>query len=408
MITRDARSRIEVAVVLLGVLIALAVAGPTLLSSREQARRVQCIDHLRGYGRAFVAFSEDDAEARLCSGAYDWLQDGCPTRYGWVADVVSTGGSPQLSRCPANALAAGATVATLVGQPGVPTPVRTVPDVLLRIMQGECSDFAIDTDGDGVADEGAWSGASDERLAAVADMLEEGYGTNYTPSWYFVRTSFRVVPGEGGMLVSDPDWPLTSRPGSLGPLSIEQIEKSSILAANIPLLADGAAAWGDDATPAVDLPAAGLTAGRPLAATMGDGIVCWEPELARFEPLPPGTPVLSYNPDEDEETAFAGEYLPTPAEAGQGGSDGKLWMLDTRGWGAFHLEGRRTVCNFLMADGSVKSMPDLNGDGALNPGFAVKQPGQTVFADATCELPPWEVYCGPDIVHRSMRPDIFE
>ncbi|MFG0335126.1 MAG: type II secretion system protein, partial [Maioricimonas sp. JB049] len=147
MITRDARSRIEVAIVLLGVLIALAVAGPTLLSSREQARRVQCIDHLRNYGQAFVAFSEDDAELRLSSGAYNWLGDGCPTRYGWVADVVSTGGSPQLNRCPANGLAAGATVADLVGKPGEATPVAASPDVLVRIRDGVCGEFAIATGG---------------------------------------------------------------------------------------------------------------------------------------------------------------------------------------------------------------------------------------------------------------------
>ncbi|QDU36541.1 hypothetical protein Mal4_08280 [Maioricimonas rarisocia] len=407
MITRDARSRIEVAIVLLGVLIALAVAGPTLLSSREEARRVQCINHLRNYGRSFVAFAEDDAGFRLSSGAYNWLGDGCPTRYGWVADVISTGGSPQLNRCPANGLAAGATLADLVGRPGEPTTVTASPDVLVRIRDDICGEFAIETDEDGQLETGAWLGGSDERLAAVAEMLEQGYGTNYTPSWFFVRTSYRAFPGEKGMVITDPDWPLTSRSGSLGPLSIEQLENGSILGANIPLLGDGAAAWGDGATLAVDLPAAGLRAGVPLAATMGEGIVHWDQTEGGFEQLPPGTPVAWFGPEAAEETAFGGDHLPTPAEPGNGGTDGKLWMLDTRGWRAFHLEGRRTVANFLMADGSVKSLPDLNGDGVLNPGFPVTEPGQTVFADATCELPPWEVYCGPDIVTRDLKA-IFE
>ncbi|MFG0331955.1 MAG: H-X9-DG-CTERM domain-containing protein, partial [Maioricimonas sp. JB049] len=267
--------------------------------------------------------------------------------------------------------------------------------------------FAIATGGDDQAETGAWLGGSEARRAAVAEMFQQGYGTNYTPSWFFVRTSYRAVPGDEGTLITEPDWPLTSRPASLGPLSIRHLESSAIVSANIPILADGAAAWGANATLDAGLPAAGLQAGAPLAATMGEGIVCWDQVRARFQQLPPGTPVLSRAPDGAEPTAFAGDHLPTPAEPGHGGADGKLWMLDTRGWGAFHLEGRQTVANFLMADGSVKSLPDRNGDGVLNPGFAITGPGQTVFADATCELPPWEVYCGPDIVTRDLNA-IFE
>jgi prepilin-type processing-associated H-X9-DG protein len=50
---------------------------------------------------------------------------------------------------------------------------------------------------------------------------------------------------------------------------------------------------------------------------------------------------------------------------------GHGWLQDTRAWGAVHAG----TCNVLMADGSVKSFTDQDGDGYLNPGFPVTTAG---------------------------------
>ena len=59
--------------------------------------------------------------------------------------------------------------------------------------------------------------------------------------------------------------------------------------------------------------------------------------------------------------------------------------------------------NLLMADGSVKTITDLNGDGFLNPGFPIAQGGtdtrdvlsQAVgYVDGTVEMPAFSVYNG--------------
>ena len=54
------------------------------------------------------------------------------------------------------------------------------------------------------------------------------------------------------------------------------------------------------------------------------------------------------------------------APTGPGSGNG-VYLQDTRDWYAVH----KGSCNILMADGSVKSFQDLNGDGFLNPGFDI-------------------------------------
>ena len=53
---------------------------------------------------------------------------------------------------------------------------------------------------------------------------------------------------------------------------------------------------------------------------------------------------------------------PPAADPASGG-----WLHDNRDWYAVHRGG----CNILMADGSVKTFIDQDGDKYLNPGFPV-------------------------------------
>jgi prepilin-type processing-associated H-X9-DG protein len=73
----------------------------------------------------------------------------------------------------------------------------------------------------------------------------------------------------------------------------------------------------------------------------------------------------------------------------------KLCLQDTRGWAPVH----RNSCNLLMADGSVKSIHDLNGDGFLNPGFPVEPADAKLkpalgYTDGKVEMSSAEVFSG--------------
>lgn len=89
-------------------------------------------------------------------------------------------------------------------------------------------------------------------------------------------------------------------------------------------------------------------------------------------------------------------------------------LQDTRDWAAVHAG----QLNLLMADGSVKSITDLNGDGFLNPGFPVAvgavntttaQLAEGVgYTDATVEMSAFEVFNGVMLKTNSVTKGAFE
>ena len=69
-------------------------------------------------------------------------------------------------------------------------------------------------------------------------------------------------------------------------------------------------------------------------------------------------------------------------------------LQDTRDWFAYHAGS----VNVVFADGSVRALEDLNGDGFINPGFAV-DPGSATFVNtgytsSETEVDPWELFSG--------------
>ncbi|MEC7108894.1 MAG: hypothetical protein VXX11_02675, partial [Planctomycetota bacterium] len=63
----------------------------------------------------------------------------------------------------------------------------------------------------------------------------------------------------------------------------------------------------------------------------------------------------------------SGGQLPPPT----GPSGSGTYLQDTRDWFAVHGSGKKKTANILFADGSTRVFTDFNGDGFLNPGFAV-------------------------------------
>ena len=163
-----------------------------------------------------------------------------------------------------------------------------------------------------------------------------------------------------------------------GPLTRRQLDVSTVPTNAIPVLADAARADLKEGYLPINiagadgrLPDASLTTGIPLAESYADGPVHMHDADELLEPaheradilslVPKAFPPLGITITETNEP----DYASTTAYPEDGADGNVLILQDTRDWFAVH--GRSA--NVLMADGSVRSIADANGDGYFNPGF---------------------------------------
>lgn len=344
-----------VVIAIIGILIAILL--PAVNAARESARSTSCKSNLRQFYLGFAMHADRDLNGAFSSGAYDPRRDGCVDTIGWVADLVNASVcEPQQMLCPSNAARGSEKlneylgVSTIQPKEGVPNPER--------LIEGRCRD---------------WSQGRISGVELIVELLEKGYGTNYVQSWFMARSE-PAIRTTGGRAIYAEGLPIKGLGGTLGPLRRSQIERSEISSSIIPLMADAKEGDIKEAYLAEGIPGF-LQAGERLVESFCDGPALRTVSGSRL-------------------THWGTVPVDISQALGSGITD---HLQDTRDFGPVHSG----ACNILFADGHVKEFVDENGDGYLNPGFAVP-PNATSdelaaigFTSSKVELPPALVFSGP-------------
>lgn len=352
--TRNGFTLVELLVVIAIIGILAGLLTPAINAAREAARTAACQNNLRQFGLAMWARGSES----LCTGAFDWQQDGAVTEVGWVADMVEGGALAGKMLCPSNPSRVSATYDDLINL-DVSSPS------FLQCVDRLGSQTYLAPDGSPITNpcrkiaEAGLAPGSDDRLRIIEEEIyDKHYNTNYTASWFLVRRGVRL-DRSGNLLQARPGCgasPMTLNV-TAGRLTRGEADAAKISASIIPLMGDGSQV--------------GTLSHRIGSHNPGDGLV------ASFTAGPRVQSTLTV-------PAFP-NGTPKAGPSGWWAVWNKSVLQDYRGFAPVH----RAKCNILFADGSVRTFEDKNDDGFLNNGFSAV-PGSG-FTSAVVELEPEEI-----------------
>lgn len=414
---------IELLVVISIIAILIALLLPAINAAREAARNTQCKNNMRQIGISMHTFADSDPQERYTTGAFDWQRDGCVDTYGWPADMFRLkAGRAHNLRCPTNPIRGSEKLNDLLG---LNTSEANQASTDRKTVGALCDALGAAT-------------TTDAKARIVGEAIKEkGLNTNYATSWFasrgqpFVTTQGNTATNAPLFLNIQPSaaTDLKDMRNATGSLNRRDVDSSDIPSSAIPMLGDAAMGDNKDAalvTTVIDTNGnvvdAGLKAGARLGETMNDGPARWFTAENRVKILKTNNPSQFINLDDLIPNAYpqigtivklAGEATPSSGEVEQTFYNAAgLTLQDTRDWFAVH----RGSANILMADGSVRVVADLNGDGFFNPGFPASNAlsgtatlaASSGYTDGVVEMNSFEIFNGLFLSRNSFRKGTFE
>ena len=186
---------IELLVVISIIALLLAILLPSLHKAREQAKQVVCGSQLRDFGKGFYLYANENKDY-LCSGSFDPEvsngRDGPVDKVGWVADLVRNKfAEPGKMLCPSN------------------------PAIYNQKLRPGAA------------------GKESYTAEQARDLIERGFNSNYTHSWYMARTQYDPSRATSSTNAAN----FKRRDTTRGPLRSAGMGRAS--PAMVPLLGDG-------------------------------------------------------------------------------------------------------------------------------------------------------------------------
>ena len=221
----------------------MALLFPAVNAAREAGRQTTCKNNLRQFGVGLHQHA--DKFGTYCSGAFDWKNDGAVTEVGWVADLVNVQIPVGKMLCPSNPNQISATYNDLLGldtttitsncvnMAGSGTNVQTFPDGTTSVVVNPCRQIISGTNGTS----SPLAPGDATRIGIVNDLIySKFYNTNYTASWWLVRSGVVLDPTTGTLMCNCGTPSLQSVASTLGPLTRDRADTSGVSASSPPLV----------------------------------------------------------------------------------------------------------------------------------------------------------------------------
>jgi len=311
----DAFTLIELLVVMAIVTILASLLLPALTRGQQVALSARCKNNLKQLGQGMLLYSTQ-SQGYYCSGAPSPKYERANAlTVGWIADLVNFGfRNVQNLNCPANA--------------------SQFNENLVEIL---------------TQDDGSWADVTPNQGNAtkVSKFIKRGYMTNYTATWYLVRSA--MLPSAWESFINSSD--ATPQGAALrvdysdncfGPLRQAMLETSMAVTSRVPILACGN--MGDLKEATLPFDCRPFKAGEVGVESFSDGPRKYRHGDTYYAGADADDVVLSLTEEEDR--------------------DGKkVWLgQDFLDFGAVHGVSNSRWCNVLFADTHVASFRDQNND----------------------------------------------